>query len=101
VLRSQSNPPKCLVVWSADRSRLGFSAPLVRSIDQSYGFGPGFPYKLGQLSSSNKNSGKLLVSPSVNFFYEIQDFRWSSWPLLIPEKTDVSCSYTSYQTDKT
>jgi hypothetical protein len=28
-------------------------------------FGSGFPYKLGQLSSSNKNSGKHKLSPSV------------------------------------
>jgi hypothetical protein len=28
-------------------------------------FGPGFPYKLGQLSSSNKISGKLKLPPSV------------------------------------
>jgi hypothetical protein len=43
------------------------SAPLVvRSIDQScMVFGPGFPYKLGQLSSSNKISGKLKLPPSV------------------------------------
>jgi hypothetical protein len=28
-------------------------------------FGPDFPYKLGQLSSSNKISGKLKLPPSV------------------------------------
>jgi hypothetical protein len=28
-------------------------------------FRPGFPYKLGQLSSSNKNLGKLKHPPSV------------------------------------
>jgi hypothetical protein len=43
------------------------SAPLVvRSVDQScMVFGPGFPYKLCQLSSSNKISGKLKLPPSV------------------------------------
>jgi hypothetical protein len=67
VLRSQSNLSECLVVWFADRSRSGSSAPfVVRSIDQCCAvFGPGFPYKLGQLSSSNKNSGKHKLSPSV------------------------------------
>jgi hypothetical protein len=66
VLRSQSNPPECLVVWFADRSRSGFSAPLVvRSIKSCMVFGPYFPYKLGQLSSFNKNSGKHMLSPSL------------------------------------
>jgi hypothetical protein len=66
VLRSQSNPPERLVVWSADRSRSGFSAPLVvQSNDKRcMVFELGFPYKLGQLSS-NKNSGKHKLSPSV------------------------------------
>jgi hypothetical protein len=30
-----------------------------------YGFRPGFPYKVGQLPSSNKNSEKCKVSPSL------------------------------------
>jgi hypothetical protein len=75
VLRSQSNPPECLVVWSADRGRSGSSAPLVVwSIDQScMVFGPSFPYKLGQLSSSSKNSGKHKLSPSVKKMILIQN----------------------------
>jgi hypothetical protein len=67
VLRSQSNPPMCLDVWSADRSRSEFSTPLVvLSIGQScMVFGLDFPYKLSQLSSSDKNSGKHKLSPFV------------------------------------
>jgi hypothetical protein len=66
VLRSQSNPPECLVCVVCGPESFGSSAPLVvRLIDQSYlVFGPDFPYKLGQLSSSHKNSGKHKLSPS-------------------------------------
>jgi hypothetical protein len=42
VLRSQSNPPECLVVWSADRSHPGLSAPLVRWIHPSCMFSDPF-----------------------------------------------------------
>jgi hypothetical protein len=76
--------PSCLVC-GPELFRV-LCSPCAVDRPELYGFGPGFPYKPGQLFSSNKNSGKLLLSPSVNFFYEIQDFRWSSWPLLIPEK---------------
>jgi hypothetical protein len=82
-LMSQSNPPGrfCWVVrdgwwcpnptsWSCMDCRPSCSGSctpwIVRSLDQSYlVFGPGFPYKLCQLSSSNNNSGKCKFSPSI------------------------------------
>jgi hypothetical protein len=79
---SQSNPPGrfCWVVWDGwcpnptSRSCMvcgpscsGYCTPwVVGSLDRScLVFGPGFPYKLCQLSSSNKKLGKCKYSPSV------------------------------------
>jgi hypothetical protein len=101
VLRPQSNPPMCLVVWSSDMSRWGFFAPLiVWSIEQScMVFGPGFPYKRGQLSSSNRNSGKVRLPPSVKktgvggfycFYWSVQN-KGTSYLCLFGQ-TGLCCS---------
>jgi hypothetical protein len=72
VLRSQSNPPKCLVVWSADRSCLGFSAPLVRSIDQSC-------MVLGPVFLINRVSFFLLIKIRESFcFHRPLIFLWNT-----------------------
>jgi hypothetical protein len=64
---SQFNPPEVLPSMVCGPESFGVCCSLVVwSIDQScMVFGPGFPYKLGQLSSSNKNSGKHKLSPYV------------------------------------
>jgi hypothetical protein len=78
-------PTVVLVVWSVDRSRSGFSAHLVVwSIDQScMVFRPGFPYKLGQLSSSNKNSGKQSFHGPFKKSFVLVLFIQQSWAFSI------------------
>jgi hypothetical protein len=63
LMSSQSNPPELFglrtwVDW-------GLTPRVVVARPELYGFRLGFSYKLGQLSSSNKNSGKHKLLPSV------------------------------------